>query len=138
MPPLTRWFIKTSFVCFVLAAGLALLMAILPIINFGNAGGLFVIYIHLFALGWLTELAIGVVYWMFPTYSSERPRGSDTLGWWTYALLNAGLLIRTIAESINESRPNSISGWALVLSAIMQFLAGVMFVLNSWPRVRGR
>ena len=138
MPPLTRWFIKTSFACLILAAVLALLMAVLPVFNIGSTGGLFVVYIHLFALGWLTELAFGVIYWMFPTISKERPRGSESIGWWTYALLNAGLFIRAVAEPVNESRPNPVSGWALVLSAIMQFLAGLLFVINSWPRVRGR
>jgi len=138
MPKLTRWFIKTSFVCLVLAAILALLMAVLPIFNIGNTGGLFVVYLHLFVLGWLTELAFGVVYWMFPTYSAERPRGWEALGWWSYALLNAGLFMRAVAEPMNNSHPTSIGGWGLVLSAVMQFLAGSMFVINSWPRVRGR
>ncbi|HUI90174.1 MAG TPA: hypothetical protein VLX61_15755 [Anaerolineales bacterium] len=138
MPTLTRWFIRTSFICLVLAAMLALLMAILPMFNFGNAGNLSVIYIHLFVLGWLTELAFGVVYWMFPKYSAEKPRGHGALGWWTYALLNLGLLLRAIAEPSNASHPNSVSGWVLVLSALLQFLAGLFFVINSWSRVRGR
>jgi peptidoglycan biosynthesis protein MviN/MurJ (putative lipid II flippase) len=57
-------------------------------------------------------------------------------GWWTYALLNIGLILRALAEPIDSMQPNPFSGWALVLSAIIQFLAGLLFVINSWGRVK--
>ena len=63
-------------------------------------------------------------------------RGYETLGWWSYALLNSGLLLRAIAEPIQSTQPNPLSGWTLVLSAILQFLAGLLFVFNTWQRVR--
>jgi uncharacterized membrane protein HdeD (DUF308 family) len=99
-------------------------------------GGLFPVYIHLFVLGWLTQLIFGVVFWMFPKHSAEKPRGSEILGWWTYILLNTGLLLRAVAEPVNSIQPNPFSGWTLVLSAIIQFLAGLLFVVNSWGRVK--
>ncbi len=99
-------------------------------------GGLFPVYIHLLVFGWLTQLVFGVVYWMFPKYSAEKPRGSETLGWWTYALLNVGLALRAIAEPVQSVHPNPFAGWTLVVSAAIQFCAGLTFVLNSWNRVR--
>jgi hypothetical protein len=99
-------------------------------------GGLFPIYIHLFVLGWIPQLIFGVVFWMFPKYSTENPRRSESLGWWTYALLNAGLLISVIAEPAHFTQPNLLSGWLLVTSAIIQFLTGLAFVINSWGRVK--
>lgn len=98
--------------------------------------GLFPVYIHLFVLGWLTQLIFGVVFWMFPKHSAETPRGSETLGRWTYALLNAGLLLRAFAEPMNSTQPNAFSGWILVISSVIQFLAGLLFVINSWGRVK--
>jgi hypothetical protein len=130
MPLLTRTFIKTAMVCFALALVLGILLAL------GVTNGLFPVYIHLLVFGWLTQLIFGVAFWMFPKFSVEKPRGSEALGWWTYALLNIGLLLRAIAEPIQSTQANSLSGWMLVLSAILQFLAGLLFVINSWGRVK--
>jgi len=130
MPLLTRIFIKTALVYLVLALVLGIWLAA------GAVNGLFPVYIHMLVLGWLTQLIFGVVFWMFPKFSAEKPRGSEALGWWMYILLNLGLLLRAIGEPINSNRPNSFSGWMLVLSAILQFLAGLMFVVNSWERVK--
>ena len=136
MPPLTRWFIKTSFVYLALALVMGLLLAMQAALGLASFGDLFSIYIHLLVFGWLTQLVFGVVYWMFPKYSAEAPRGSERLGWWTYGLLNVGLILRAITEPLQSVQPNPITGWTLVLSALLQFLSGLAFVLNSWPRVR--
>lgn len=130
MPLLTRTFIKTGMVCLALALVLGILLAL------GVTNGLFPVYIHLLVFGWLTQLIFGVIFWMFPKYSAEKPRGSEALGWWTYALLNIGLLLRAVAEPIQSTRANPLSGWMLVLSAILQFLSGLLFVVNSWGRVK--
>ncbi len=136
MPPLTRWFVKTSFVYLALALTTGLLVEMQSALKLTALGRLFPVYIHLFVLGWLTQLIFGVVFWMFPKYSAEKPRGSEALGWWTYALLNLGLLLRVLAEPFNSIWPGPFSGWTLVLSAIIQFLAGLLFVVNSWGRVK--
>ncbi len=115
-----------------------LLLAAQPLFNLAALDGFFPIYIHLLVFGWLTQLVFGVVFWMFPRYSTEKPRGSESLGWWTYLLLNVGLLLRAIAEPIQSVQPNPITGWGLVASAGMQLLAGLTFVINSWNRVRGK
>ena len=138
VPTLTRWFIKTSFVYLALALAVGLLLALQPIFRLTTLGGLVPVYIHLLVFGWLTQLVFGVVYWMFPKYSTEKPRGNESLGWWTYVLLNVGLLLRAIAEPVNSVQPNPVTGWILVISAIIQFGAGLTFVVNSWPRVRER
>ncbi len=113
-----------------------MLLAVQPLLNFNSLGGIFPVYIHLLVFGWLTQLVFGVVFWMFPKYTKEEPRRSETLGWWTYALLNIGLLMRAIAEPINSVQPNPVSGWGLVVSAIIQFSAGMTFVVNTWERVK--
>ncbi|MCC6259615.1 MAG: hypothetical protein IT311_02030 [Anaerolineales bacterium] len=130
MPLLTRTLIKTAMVCLILALILGIALA------FGATNGFFPAYIHLLVFGWITQLIFGVVFWMFPKYSLEKPRGSEALGWWMYAALNLGLLLRALVEPLQAARPNAFSGWALVVSAALQFTAGVLFVLNSWKRVR--
>jgi len=130
MPLLTRTFIKTAMICLALALAIGIWMAADPPFT------LFPIYIHLLVFGWLTQLIFGVVFWMFPKFSAEKPRGSETLGWWTYALLNLGLLLRVIAEPLQTASPGPVSAWMLVISALLQFLAGLAFTLNTWTRVR--
>src|SRR5512143_3378977 len=102
MPRLTRWYVKTSFVYLALGLLAGLWLAAQSLLKIGLPAGLFPVYIHLLVLGWLTQLVFGVVFWMFPKWSIERPRRSATLGWWTYGLLNAGLLLRAIAEPIQS------------------------------------
>ncbi len=138
MPPLTRWFVKTSFTYLALALVAGLLLALQSTLKLGGPGAFFPVYIHLFVLGWLTQLIFGVVFWMFPKYTNDQPRHSESLGWWTYGLLNSGLILRAIVEPLQTAHPNPYAGWALVLSALLQFLAGLGFVLNSWGRVKGK
>jgi len=136
MPPLTRWFVKTSLVYFILALIVGLLLAMGPVVSVLSSTGLFPIYIHLLVFGWLTQLIFGVVYWMFPKYSREKPRASESLGWATYSLLNMGLLLRAIGEPFNARQPNAVWGWMLVASAVLQWLAGMAFIVNTWGRVK--
>jgi hypothetical protein len=137
MPLLTRWFIKTSLLFFILALSIGLLMALQGLIKVNFPfGALFPVYIHLLALGWISELIFGVVFWMFPKASREKPRGSEGLGWASYGLLNAGLLLRAISEPAVTLRPGSGWGWLLASAALLQWLGGMAFVLNTWGRVK--
>lgn len=125
MPPLTRWYIKLSLVYLVAALAASVWQA---------AGGplwLTPIYIHLFVVGWITGMIFGVAYWMFPKFSKEQPRGMNGLAVATFTLLHAGLLLRIVAEPLQ-------AGGLLVLSAVSQWLAGVGFIVNTWPRVKER
>jgi hypothetical protein len=73
---------------------------------------------------------------MFPRYSAERPRGSEALGWVTVGSLNAGLLLRVVAEPWR-----AISGrgsGVLVVAGVLQAVAALAFAANTWPRVRER
>jgi hypothetical protein len=137
MPSLTRWYIKTALVFLALALFSGLMMAAqrlwhIPI----PIGGSLPVYIHLLVVGWVTEFIIGVVYWMFPKYTREKPRGSESLGWVSYVLLNTGLLLRVISEPLIDLNPALLWGWMLVVSAGLQWMGGMAFVVNTWGRVK--
>lgn len=139
MPVLTRWFLKSSLLFFILAVLLGMLMAArTPLDLPGWVGAFNPIYFHLFMVGWVAQLIFGVVFWMFPKYSKEKPRGSETLGWLVFWLLNVGLGLRVIAEPAQALNPSSTWGWVLAASAILQWLAGIFFVINTWGRVKER
>lgn len=139
MPTLTRWFVKSSFV-YLVAALFALWS--LPAARVGLVPEWLTqwtpAYVHLFAMGWLSQLIFGVAHWMLPMYSKERPRGNETLVWGTWVGVNTGLLLRLVAEPWGTQQPGSIWGWILVVSALLQWAGGVLFAVNSWPRVKPR
>lgn len=137
MPTLTRLFIRTALAYFVAALLVGVLVAARPVIALPPiVGALGPVYFHLLMLGWVTQLIFGIAYWMFPRFSKDQPHGSERLAWASYALLNAGLVMRVVAEPINTLQPQSTWGWALAASAMMQWLAGMSFVINTWRRVK--
>ena len=139
MPPLTRWYIKTAFVALALAMTLGVALALAGVLDLpGWVVYLAPAFFHLLMVGWVTQMIFGVIFWMFPIVSRARPRGSERLGWATYVLLNGGLALRVVAEPANAAGPGGDWGWALVASALMQWLVAVFFVVNSWPRVKER
>jgi cbb3-type cytochrome oxidase subunit 1 len=139
MPRLARWFIKAGLLYFVLALMTGVLFqARTEIVLPFWVSTLNPVYIHLLAVGWITQLIIGVAYWMFPKFTKEQPRGSETLGGATFILLNTGLILRIISEPRVTMRSEPDLGWMLAVSAVLQTAAGWLFVINTWPRVKGR
>jgi heme/copper-type cytochrome/quinol oxidase subunit 1 len=137
MPRLTRWFIKSSLIFFLAALLSGLIMAARPTLNLPAWVSVFgPVYFHMFLVGWVTQLIFGVVFWMFPKFSMEQPRGSEFLGWATFGLLNIGLLMRVVGEPLLSLRPGSGEGWLLAVSALLQWAAGLTFVWNTWSRVK--
>lgn len=135
MPTLTRWFLKAAllYLLFALIAGIILALPIESPIS-----GFFPAYFHMLTFGWLTQLIFGVAFWMFPKYSIAKPRGHEWLGWATFILLNTGLILRILFEPLNAIAPSLMNSWALIASAILQWLSGFSFVLNTWVRIKER
>lgn len=136
MPPLTRWLVKAALLYLIAALVLGVAMQLPVAGRYPVLAVLWPTYLHVLVVGWLTQLIFGVAYWLFPRYSAERPRGSERLGWATFVLLNAGLLLRIVGE---PWRALGRGGHAVLLaSAVTQLLAVWCFVLNTWPRVKER
>ncbi|HUF37511.1 MAG TPA: cbb3-type cytochrome c oxidase subunit I [Anaerolineales bacterium] len=139
MPPVTRWYIRTSLVFLVLSLALGALLAARTPLNLPAATGVLTpIYFHLLFVGFVAQLIFGVVFWLFPKHTKENPRGSERLAWIAYWLLNAGLVLRLIAEPANDVSRRPFWGWLLVVSAAAQLAAGILFAANTWPRVKER
>lgn len=139
MPALTRWFIKASMISLILAFLSRAIMAILPAWNLQNIVAVLApVYLHLFMWGWVTQLIFGVVYWMFPKYTKESPHGHEGLWLATFWLFNVGLALRIIGEPLHLLRPEALWAWLTALSAVLQWLAGMFFVFNTWRRVKER
>ncbi len=139
MPRVTRWLVRSSLVYLVLAllawwALAAQRAGWLPATVAAWAPA----YLHLFVVGWLTQLIFGVAHWMLPMYSKTQPRGREERLWAAWAALNLGLILRVATEPLAARAPGSVWGVLLVLSAVLQWAAALLFVINTWPRVRPR
>lgn len=135
MPIVSRAFIKVSFLW--LAAALtvsvvgsltspAMLAVLLPT------------HLHLFVVGWVTNMIFGIALWLFPKMSKEKPRGWETLSWACLVTLNIGLALRAVAEPAPALWPEFPWQPLLAVSAVLQWTGGICFVINAWPRVKGK
>jgi hypothetical protein len=139
MPRLTRYFIKTALVYLIAALVIGLLLALRVSIDLPpELLALSPVYFHLFMVGWVMQLIFGMLFWMLPKYSREKPRGHEQLAWAAYLLINVGLIVRVIGEPLNAVRSDLGAGWLLALSALLQLIGGWAFIVAVWPRVKAR
>jgi hypothetical protein len=139
MPRLSRWLIKTAFIYLGIGLAIGILLAGQPIWKLpAFVSDLYSGYIHLLTVGWLTLLIFGVAYWMFPKYTLEQPHGNEVVSWAAYLMINIGLILRIIIEPFIGQYLRT--GWAyvLVVSAFLQWVGGITFIIYLWKRVKVR
>lgn len=139
MPTLSRWFIKLGMLYFVIGLTMGFLLLAQPLMDWSvSLQALRPVYLHYLFVGWVTQIIMGVGYWMFPKYSKEKPRGREWLGWAVLILLNSGMVLRSIGEPVVILAPQAGLGWMPAASAILLLLAGWTFILNTWGRIKER
>ncbi len=131
MPYVSRLFIKSGLIYFLLA----LISGLLLEIEISISAVLRPLFWHMLMLGWITQIIMGVSHWMFPGRSREEGFKAHTFIWLAFWLLNIGLPIRIIAEPLIAYSNHFIWKILLVLSAILQLLAVGFYVAEIWPRV---
>ncbi len=139
VPFLTRCFVRAALVYLVAGLAIGVLLAApgrLPVP--ATILTLAPVYFHLVMVGWVTQLIFGVSLWMFPRRPRAAPPGPDALGWAAFVGLNAGLVLRAIAEPAHALAPRAGWGGWLLLAALLQWGAGIAYVAAIWPRVRAR
>jgi hypothetical protein len=134
MPKITRVFIKTGLICFLLS----LLFGIVLEIESINTPSLVPLFWHLLMVGWITQIIFGVSLWMFPGRTREEGFTAQKWGWLTYLFLNSGLLLRIVAEPWLNSSEALIWDILIVLSATTQVLAAITYTIEMWPRIQSK
>lgn len=136
MPLSTRLFIKSGILY--LIAGI-ILSFISEIPDLGLSPLLLPVYWHMIVVGWITQIIIGVSYWMFPRAAKGKRNTDSKIILAVFITLNAGLLLRFIAEPfIPLISNNELIFWSIVISSILQLTAIILFIMEIWPRVRGK
>lgn len=92
------------------------------------------VYWHMIALGWITQIIMGVSLWMYPKGKKQIPKTGSILSWLAYCSLNLGLILRIFSEPFLYLN-REISILPFVCSIFFQ-LAGILcFILEIWPRL---
>jgi len=139
MPTLTRYFIKSGLIFFGLAILTALLLALQEAFAlFPASVKLMPVFWHFLVFGWVTQIIMGVSVWMFPRKTRKASRGDETLAWVAFILLNIGLVLRAVAEPWAGNPMDTWLNGTLAASAVLQWAAGMSYIIVIWPRVRGR
>jgi len=150
MPATARVSVKVSMVYLVIGFLLGALMLLNRWIPLGSAAALVrTPHVHMLVVGWITQLILGVAWWLFPPLQvglrSDAPlpvrrgqtqRGSEPLFWATFACLNAGILLRCLSEPLLITTQSQLFTLLITLSGLLELAAVVLFVLNVWGRVR--
>lgn len=136
MPTTTRWFIKSGVIYFILGITLAFL-AEFPSLT-GDLS-LLPIYWHMLVMGWITQLIIGVSVWMFPRKHRNKKKRESILVWSTFWTLNIGLILRFISEPfLPIVKDHQIITVSIILSALLQWIAVMLYAIEIWPRLQNR
>ncbi len=130
MPRLSRWFVRASLVYLAIGFTLGAILLSDKGLNFSAAVWRFLpIHSEMLLVGWLVQLALGVVFWILPRYVQGAPRGNERPIWAAFVLLNLGIAAVAV-ETIFDVQP-------LVLAGRIAEVGGVLaFVISSWRRVR--
>jgi uncharacterized membrane protein YqgA involved in biofilm formation len=150
MPTTSRLFVKASVVYLCLGAAIGSLLLINRWLPLGPAvATLRTSHIQFLLTGWLTQLILGVAWWLFPPLAlglhpdapkpsrrGQAQRGSEPLFWVTFACLNAGILLAAIADPLYALTQVRAFSALTGVSGLLLLAAAVTAVLNMWGRIR--
>lgn len=134
MPVVSRTFVKAGMIYFVLSLIAGLLLEIDAV----SMPALMPLFWHMLMVGWITQIIMGVSVWMFPGRNREEGFWNQKWNWLTLILLNAGLVLRLIAEPAIGYSEAQIWPVLLVGSALLQVAAGGTYMIEMWPRIMSK
>lgn len=135
MPKISRFFIKTGLLYFLLAL---LLRVTIDALELLPTFVLLPLFWHALMLGWITQIIMGVSIWMFPGRSRDEGFKAQKLPWLTYLGLNIGLTVRMVAEPAIAISAFGLWPALLVISAVLQLTAVICYILEMWPRIQSK
>jgi hypothetical protein len=150
MPGTSRAFIKASILYLILGVVLgALLLINRWLLLNPTIAALRTSHVQALIVGWLTQLIMGVGWWLFPPLaiglrpnallpvrSGQAQRGSDALFWATFVCLNLGILLAAICEPAYRWTNFEVLGALAGISGVFLLAAAIAFVANTWGRIR--
>ena len=130
MPRLSVWFVKASLAY--LAVGFTfggLMLANKGILISPFLFTLLPAHMEFLLMGWLVQLAMGVVFWIVPRFSGAKPRGKVYLIILTFWLLNLGICLVALQPYVHV-------GWLKLAGHSMEVTAVIGFGIGTWKRIK--
>lgn len=131
MPKLSVWLIRTALIHMgvgFLFGALILHHKGIPIYSW--TWRLLNPHIELMVFGWTMQLVMGVAFSALPRFSHQPNRyGAEYLGWWSYYLLNGGVILAAFAYWYANST-------LMLTGRLLVFTAVIAYVVMLWPRVK--
>ncbi len=129
MPRLSYLFIRTLLVYLVLGFTFGSLILANKGVPFAPlVWTLLPIHIEFLILGWLTQLALGVAFWILPRLASNTPRGNERWSWTAFVLVNLGI-------ALNVASPYVGLTWLGLSARILQAVGVAAFAIGNWKRI---
>lgn len=129
MPLLTRLSVRLALLYLTLGATLGALLLIhkgLTIMPW--AWSLLPVHIEVMFIGWMTQFALGMAFWILPRFSGRQPRGEERWNWAAFVFLNLGLGFTCLASLGVLRAP-------LWIGRGLQGLGLLCFLIGNWRRV---
>ncbi|MGC8856603.1 MAG: hypothetical protein ACP5QU_07380, partial [Anaerolineae bacterium] len=129
MPHLSRWFVRVAL--FYLSLGVtlgALLLANKGIPFAPFLWNILPAHIEFMFLGWMSQFALGIAFWILPRLNGAFPRGDERWTWNAFLLLNAGIWLVALAPGLPLSKLS-------LLGRVLEALAFWAFVIGNWRRI---
>ncbi|MGQ9597781.1 MAG: hypothetical protein ACUVWZ_00010 [Anaerolineae bacterium] len=150
MPTTTRVLVKASVLYLCLGALLGVVLLFHRWVPLSPAIVLLkTSHVEFLLVGWLTQLIVGVAWWLFPPLQiglspfSPQPerrgqaqRGSEFLFWTTFVCLNGGVWLKALCEPLYRGTGLALWSGLSSLSSLFLLAAAITFVVNLWRRVR--
>jgi len=128
MPRPSVWFVRASLVYLLLGFTFgSMILAQKGISYYPPVWSLFPIHMEFLLIGWFAQLAMGVTFWILPRFSRGQPRGSVTLIWISFVLINLGILFSTLYFWLPA---------ATLIGRAAEAGAGILFAIGLWRRVK--
>lgn len=133
MPRLSQWYVKMSF-------GYLLLGFTVGALLLANKGrplhpalwSLLPAHIEWLLIGWVAQFTLGVAFWILPRFWQEPRRGNATGAVIAIVLLNAGIVLVSLAGLLG------LPVWATAAGRVLEIAAAAAFAHAAWPRIVGR
>jgi hypothetical protein len=130
MPRLAAYFLRSALFCMLLGFTFGSLLLANKGVPFSPlAWMLLPSHIELVIAGWLSQLALGTVFWILPRIAGSAPRGDERWSWAAFWLLQAGLLAGLLAPFLPEI-PHGMA-----IARALEACAFAAFAIGNWARV---
>ena len=130
MPRQSVWFVKTSLIY--LAVGFTfggLMLANKGVFISPLLFTLLPAHMEALLLGWLVQLAMGVVFWIAPRFSGRKPRGNVHQIIAAFWLLNLGIVLVSLQPYLDTK-------WLRLSGRSIEAIAIFSFGVGTWKRIK--